>query len=71
MLQKAVLSKSISIEPSSEIAQFYLGVVYYLQNDFSLGISPLEAARSLSPKDPMPPFYLAMTKEALGDAPVA
>jgi len=68
---KSCLIKAVAIEPSSESAHFYLGVFYYLQNDFSLGISPLEAARSLSPKDPMPPFYLAMTKEALGDAPAA
>jgi tetratricopeptide (TPR) repeat protein len=65
---KSCLIKAVSLEPSSESAQFYLGVFYYLQNDFALSISPLEAARSLSPGDPMPPFYLAMAKEALGDA---
>jgi tetratricopeptide (TPR) repeat protein len=70
-IAKRCLIKAVSVEPSSENAQFYLGVFYYLQNDFTLGISPLEAARSLSPKDPMPYFYLAMSKEALGDAPAA
>ena len=65
---KSCLIKAVSIDPSSESAQFFLGVFYYLQNDFLLGISPLEAARSLSPQDPMPIFYLAMSKEALGDA---
>lgn len=68
---KRCLIKAVAIEPSSESAQFFLGVFYYLQNDFALGISPLEAAQSLSPKDPMPYFYLAMSKEALGDAPAA
>ncbi len=68
---KSCLIKAVSIEPSSESAQFYLGVFYYLQNDFALGLSPLEAARSLSPKDPMPTFYLALSKEALGDATTA
>lgn len=68
---KSCLIRAVSIEPSSESAQLFLGVFYYLQNDFSLGISPLEAARGLSPKDPMPYFYLAMSKEALGDAPAA
>jgi tetratricopeptide (TPR) repeat protein len=68
---KRCLIKAVAIEPSSESAQFFLGVFYYLQNDFALGISPLEEAQSLSPKDPMPDFYLAMSKEALGDAPAA
>jgi tetratricopeptide (TPR) repeat protein len=70
-IAKNCLIKAVAIEPSSESAQFFLGVFYYLQNDFALGISPLEAARALSPKDPMPYFYLAMSKEALGDAPAA
>jgi tetratricopeptide (TPR) repeat protein len=70
-IAKSCLIKAVAIEPSSESAQFFLGVFYYLQNEFSLGISPLEAARALSPKDPMPYFYLAMSKEALGDAPGA
>jgi Tfp pilus assembly protein PilF len=70
-IAKHCLIKAVAIEPSSESAQFFLGVFYYLQNDFALGISPLEAAQSLSPKDPMPCFYLAMSKEALGDAPAA
>ena len=70
-IAKSCLIRAVSIEPSSESAQFFLGVFYYLQNDFTLGISPLEAAQSLSPKDPMPYFYLAMSKEALGDAPAA
>jgi tetratricopeptide (TPR) repeat protein len=70
-IAKNCLIKAVAIEPSSESAQFFLGVFYYLQNDFALGISPLEAARALSPKDPMPYFYLALSKEALGDAPAA
>jgi tetratricopeptide (TPR) repeat protein len=70
-IAKSCLIKAVAIEPSTESAQFFLGVFYYLQNDFALGISPLEAARALSPRDPMPYFYLAMSKEALGDAPAA
>ncbi len=65
---KSCLIKAVIVDPSSEDAQFFLGVFYYLQNDFSLGISPLEKARALSPKAPLPPFYLAMSKEAMGDA---
>jgi tetratricopeptide (TPR) repeat protein len=68
---KSCLIKAVAVEPSSENAQFFLGVYYYLQNDFRLGIGPLETAQSLAPKDPMPTFYLAMSKEALGDAPAA
>jgi tetratricopeptide (TPR) repeat protein len=70
-IAKRCLIRAVAIEPSSESAQFFLGVFYYLQNDFALGISPLQAAQSLSPKDPMPYFYLAMSKEALGDAQAA
>ena len=65
---KSCLIKAVIIDPSSESAQFFLGMFYYLQNDFTLAISPLERARSLSPKAPLPPFYLAMSKEAMGDA---
>jgi tetratricopeptide (TPR) repeat protein len=49
---KSCLIKAVIVDPSSEDAQFFLGVFYYLQNDFSLGISPLEKARALSPKTP-------------------
>ncbi|MEO8735484.1 MAG: tetratricopeptide repeat protein [Edaphobacter sp.] len=65
---KSCLIRAVTDDPTSESAQFYLGVFHYLQNDFNLAIPPLEKARSLSPADPMPPFYLAMSKEALGDA---
>jgi tetratricopeptide (TPR) repeat protein len=37
-----------------------------MQNDFKLAISPLQTAQTLSPKSPLPVFYLAMTNEALG-----
>ena len=39
-IARSCLIKAVAIEPSSESAQFFLGVFYYLQNDFSLGISP-------------------------------
>jgi tetratricopeptide (TPR) repeat protein len=68
---KNCLIKAVITDPSSEDAQFFLGMFYYLQNDFSLGISALEKAQGLSPKAPLPPFYLAMSKEAIGDASAA
>ena len=70
-IAKTCLIKAVIIDPSSQDAQFFLGMFYYLQNDFSLAIAPLEKAQTLSPQAPLPPFYLAMTKEALGDAPAA
>jgi tetratricopeptide (TPR) repeat protein len=70
-IAKSCLIKAVIVDPSSEDAQFFLGVFYYLQNDFALGIPPLEKAHALSPQAPMPPFYLAMTKEAMGDATAA
>ena len=61
------LITAITADPGSEEAQFYLGVLYYTQNDFKLAFSPLETAHSLSPKNPLPVFYLAMSHEASGD----
>ncbi len=63
---KNCLITAITADPTSEEAQFYLGVFYYMQNDFKLAISPLETAHSLSPKSPLPVFYLAMSHEASG-----
>lgn len=64
---KSCLITAIMAEPDSEEAQFYLGVLFYTQNDFGSAISPLETAQTLSPRNPLPVFYLAMTHEALGD----
>ena len=64
---KSCLITAITVDPTSEEAQFFLGLSYYTQNDFKLAISPLQTAQTLSPKSPMPVFYLAMTQEALGD----
>lgn len=64
---KSCLITAITVDPTSEEAQFYLGLLYYMQNDFKLAISPLQTAQTLSPKNPLPVFYLAMTQEARGD----
>ena len=64
---KSCLFTAITADPTSEEAQFFLGVFYYTQNDFKLAISPLQAAQTLSPKSPLPVFYLAMTQESLGN----
>jgi tetratricopeptide (TPR) repeat protein len=64
---KSCLITAITVDPTSEEAQFFLGSFYYMQNDFKLAISPLQTAQTLSPKNPLPVFYLAMTQEALGD----
>lgn len=63
---KSCLITAITADPTSEDAQFFLGVFYYMQNDFKLAIPPLQTAQTLSPKNPLPVFYLAMTHEALG-----
>jgi tetratricopeptide (TPR) repeat protein len=65
---KSCLITAITADPTSEEAQFFLGVFFYNQNDFKLAISPLQKAQTLSPKSPLPVFYLAMTQEALGDS---
>src|SRR5580658_6665216 len=64
---KSCLITAITADPTSEEAQFYLGLFYYLQNDFKLAISPLQTAQTLAPKDPLPVFYLAMTYDSLGN----
>ena len=64
---KSCLVTAITVDPTSEEAQFYLGALFYEQNDFKPAISPLQAAQKLSPNSPLPVFYLAMTYEALGD----
>jgi tetratricopeptide (TPR) repeat protein len=68
---KSCLITAITADPTTEEAQFFLGLFYYNQNDFKLALSPLQVAQTLSPKSPMPVFYLAMTHEALGDATLA
>ena len=65
---KSCLITAVTADPTSEEAQFFLGLFYYVENDFKLAISPLQTAQKLSPKSPLPVFYLAMTNEALGDA---
>ena len=64
---KSCLIRAVTADPTSEEAQFFLGVFFYTQNDFKLAISPLQTAHTLSPKGPLPVLYLAMTQEALGD----
>jgi tetratricopeptide (TPR) repeat protein len=64
---KSCLITAITVDPTSEQAQFYLGVLFYEENDFRPAISPLQAAQKLSPNSPLPVFYLAMTHEALGE----
>lgn len=64
---KSCLITAVTADPTSEDAHFFLGVLYYMQNDFNLAISPLQTAQKLSPENPLPVFYLAMTQDALGD----
>jgi tetratricopeptide (TPR) repeat protein len=64
---KSCLITAITADPTSEEAQFFLGLYYYNQNEFKFAISPLQTAHTLSPKSPLPVFYLAMTHEAMGD----
>jgi tetratricopeptide (TPR) repeat protein len=65
---KSCLITAITADPTSEEAHFFLGLFYYTQNYFKLATSPFQTAQTLSPKSPLPVFYLAMTHEALGDA---
>jgi tetratricopeptide (TPR) repeat protein len=64
---KGCLITAVMVDPTSEDAQFYLGALYYTENNFKLAMSPLQTAQSLAPKSPLPVFYLAMTQDALGN----
>jgi tetratricopeptide (TPR) repeat protein len=64
---KSCLITAITVDPTSMEAQLYLGLLYYMQNDFTLALSPLQTAQALSPKNPLPVFYLAMIQQARGD----
>jgi tetratricopeptide (TPR) repeat protein len=66
-IAKSCLVTAVTVDPTSEEAQFYLGALFYAQNDFSLATAPLQKAQTLSPKSPLPVFYLAMTRQALGN----
>ncbi len=70
-IARSCLITAITVDPASEEAQLYLGVLFYQQNRFKLAMSPLQKARTLSPENPLPVFYLAMTDEALGDEATA
>src|SRR6202453_4310621 len=53
---KSCLITAVTVDPTSEEAQFYLGSLFYEQNDFKSAISPLQAAQKLSPDSPLPVF---------------
>jgi tetratricopeptide (TPR) repeat protein len=63
---RSCLITAITVDPLSEEAQFYLGLLLYTQNEFDSAVPPLQAAHKLSPNSPLPVFYLAMIQEALG-----
>jgi tetratricopeptide (TPR) repeat protein len=64
---RSCLITAITVDPQSEEAQFYLGLLFYTQNEFESAIPPLQAAHKISPNSPLPVFYLAMIQEALGN----
>jgi tetratricopeptide (TPR) repeat protein len=68
---KSCLITAITVDPTSEEAQFYLGVLFYQESEFRLALSPLEKAHTLSPENPLPLFYLAMARESLRDKTTA
>src|ERR1700674_4377226 len=43
---KSCLITAITDDPTSEEAQFFLGLFFYNQNDFKLAISPLQTAQT-------------------------
>ncbi len=65
------LLEAVRLDPGSAYVQFLLGFFYYVDNDFRRAIEPLEKARRLDPADPRAVFYLAMTREGLGQPDLA
>jgi tetratricopeptide (TPR) repeat protein len=68
---RAAFRKAAMLEPESPYTQFMLGFFYYVDNDFTKAIPPLEAAARLNPRDPRPLLYLAMSQEGLAHPDLA
>ena len=60
------LLQAADLAPESAYVQFLLGFFYYVDNDFTKALGPLGKALELEPGNPRAMFYLAMTKEGLG-----
>ncbi len=60
------LLQAADLAPESPYVQFLLGFFYYVDNDFSKALEPLGKALELEPGNSRAMFYLAMTKEGLG-----
>ena len=64
-IARTAFERAARLAPGSVYAQFMLGFFYYVDNDFTKAIPPLEAAQKLDPLDPRPVLYLAMSHEGL------
>lgn len=60
------LLQAVYLAPESAYVQFLLGFFYYVDNDFTKALEPLGKALEMEPGNPRAMFYLAMTKEGLG-----
>ncbi len=68
---RAAFERAVALAPDSAYAQFMLGFFFYVDNDFSNAIVPLESARRLDPNDPRSLLYLAMSQEGLAHLELA
>lgn len=68
---REALLKAAALQPESANVQFLLGFFYCVDNDFQKAIDVLESARKLNPADPRTTFYLALSRDGLGQADAA
>lgn len=68
---RAALLRAAELQPDSAGVQFLLGFFYSVDNDFHKAVAALEIARKLNPTDPRTSFYLALSRDGLGQADAA
>lgn len=68
---RAALLRAARLQPESAGVQFLLGFFYSVDNDFHKAVEALDLARRLNPTDPRITFYLALSRDGLGQADAA
>jgi tetratricopeptide (TPR) repeat protein len=70
-IARAAFVKAAELQPASPYTQFMLGFFYYVDNDFTRALPPLQAAATLNPNDARPLLYLALSEEGLAHPDIA
>ncbi len=68
---RAAFLRAVRLNPNSAYAQFMLGFFYYVDNDFSKALPPLERAFQLDPSNSRALLYSALSQEGLAHPDLA